>query len=561
MISIWHDQYHVSYDLQKCNLYKIWTGGIHWDGAAFNNIKTVQPSTWGAVVLHDTTAWQIEGESNTQVDYLGYNVEASSLQFNYEVNPTDGTSIPITEKVAFIQTNDSVHLQITFSYDQTEDFQIRRNGQTIYGSRKFSFPQQVEAPTTNPALGTWSQYWLDRSGCNTCHNQAENTVGPSYENIASRYENTEEVRKLLAARIKAGSIGQWGATPMIPHPNLGEQDLAGMVRYILSLRPQKTAPTQVYQPSEQYLPVHQKPGFGAALEGIHPSYTLSAIRPEGFEPRVGGMDFDKDGNLYISTWDNAGAVYKLSGLGFDDVNRIKIQQIANGLAEPLGLKIVDEELFVVQKNELTQLVDHNSDGITDEYRSICDAFDVSADFHEYSYGLEFLDGHFYLTLGLAMRLMAHERQLRDRGTMIKVARDGSYEIFATGLRQPNGIGLVDGYKLFSTENQGQWVPACKLINIRKGDHYGCQFQTGLRYSDSKITPPVVWLPQDEIGNSPSQPVPVRDGPYRGQILFGEVTHGGIKRVFLEEVSGALQGCVFRFTQGLESGVNRLAWGP
>jgi len=73
--------------------------------------------------------------------------------------------------------------------------------------------------------------------------------------------------------------------------------------------------------------------------------------------------------------------------------------------------------------------------------------------------------------------------------------------------------------------------------------------------------PVVWLPQDEIGNSPSTPGPLNVGPYKNQMIHGEVTHGGIKRVFVEEVNGKLQGCLFRFTQGLEAGVNRISWGP
>jgi cytochrome c len=73
--------------------------------------------------------------------------------------------------------------------------------------------------------------------------------------------------------------------------------------------------------------------------------------------------------------------------------------------------------------------------------------------------------------------------------------------------------------------------------------------------------PVVWLPQGEIGNSPSQPAALNDGPYAGQMIHGEVTHGGVKRVFVEEVDGQYQGAVFRFTQGLEAGINRLVWGP
>jgi cytochrome c len=74
-------------------------------------------------------------------------------------------------------------------------------------------------------------------------------------------------------------------------------------------------------------------------------------------------------------------------------------------------------------------------------------------------------------------------------------------------------------------------------------------------------PPAIWLPDGEIGNSPSEPVLMQDGPYKGQMLHGDVTHGGIKRDFLEKINGEYQGAVFRFSQGFEAGVNRLTWGP
>ena len=72
---------------------------------------------------------------------------------------------------------------------------------------------------------------------------------------------------------------------------------------------------------------------------------------------------------------------------------------------------------------------------------------------------------------------------------------------------------------------------------------------------------MVWLPQGEIGNSPGEIVPMPDGPYAGQQLHTEITHGGLKRVFVEKVDGLYQGAVFRFTQGLEAGINRAVWGP
>ena len=75
------------------------------------------------------------------------------------------------------------------------------------------------------------------------------------------------------------------------------------------------------------------------------------------------------------------------------------------------------------------------------------------------------------------------------------------------------------------------------------------------------SPPAIWLPDKEIGNSPSEPILMQDGPYKGQMLHGDVSNGGIKRDFLEKIKGQYQGAVFRFSQGFTAGVNRLVWGP
>ena len=72
---------------------------------------------------------------------------------------------------------------------------------------------------------------------------------------------------------------------------------------------------------------------------------------------------------------------------------------------------------------------------------------------------------------------------------------------------------------------------------------------------------VAWFPHGEIGNSPTEPTMVPRGPYAGHMLVGDATHGGIKRLFARKVAGRYQAALFRFSQGLEAGVNRLAWGP
>ena len=38
---------YMAYDLANSELYKAWSGGVIWEGAAINDIKTVQPRTWG----------------------------------------------------------------------------------------------------------------------------------------------------------------------------------------------------------------------------------------------------------------------------------------------------------------------------------------------------------------------------------------------------------------------------------------------------------------------------------------------------------------------------------
>lgn len=307
-------------------------------------------------------------------------------------------------------------------------------------------------------------------------------------------------------------------------------------------------------------------GTGLPLTGVHPSFDRTPLRPDGFEPRVGGLDFLPDGRLAVATWDAQGSVYLVGGLGRDDPDAIHVTRFASGLAEPLGLTVVDGRIYVLQKQELTQLVDSDRDGECDQYLSICSGWPVSANFHEFAFGLVHHDGFFYANLAIAIDPGGRSTrpQVAERGSVLRIARDGTYESIAFGLRTPNGIGLGPDDEIFLTDNQGDWLPVSKLVRLVPGAFYGNRSVLGddvaMRMPN---VPPVVWLPQNEIGNSPSEPsvFPKGNGPYAGQMLHGEVTHGGVKRDFVEVVDGVWQGCVFRFTQGLEAGVNRLTWGP
>lgn len=306
------------------------------------------------------------------------------------------------------------------------------------------------------------------------------------------------------------------------------------------------------------------PGDASPLVAVHPSFDLAQARPEDFKPKVGGIDFLSDGRMVVSTWDSLGSVYILDGVQDKNPKNIKVKKIAYGLAEPLGLKVVDNEIYVLQKQELTKLVDLNKDDIIDEYQTICNGWKVSANFHEFAFGLLYKDGYFYGTLATAINPggASTKPQIPDRGKVVKISKkDGSFEFVASGLRTPNGIGFGVDNQIFIADNQGDWLPSSKILHLQEGAWYGSRSVDFEGTAKLTETLPVVWLPQDEIGNSPSQPAMLNVGPYKNQMIHGEVTHGGIKRVFAEKVNGAYQGAVFRFTQGLEAGINRLAWGP
>jgi hypothetical protein len=312
--------------------------------------------------------------------------------------------------------------------------------------------------------------------------------------------------------------------------------------------------------------VRGAPGDGRDIEGVHPAYRLQCVRPEHFEPRVGGLDWLPDGRMVICTWDSLGAVYLLSGTAGDDRSKITVKRIAAGLAEPLGLRVALGRIFVLQKQELTELVDQDGDDVIDEYRCVASGWEVSDNFHEFAFGLVEKDGLFYANLAVAILPGGASKvpQVPGRGSVLAIdPRDGSFEIVAHGLRTPNGIGMGPDGEILLTDNQGDWLPSSKLLRLERGAFYGSRAVLLEQAAGLAVTPPVLWLPQDEIGNSPSEPavLPPGHGPYSGQTVFGDVTHGGVQRAALEVVEGVWQGAVFRFTQGLEAGVNRLRVGP
>jgi glucose/arabinose dehydrogenase len=311
------------------------------------------------------------------------------------------------------------------------------------------------------------------------------------------------------------------------------------------------------------------PGDGLILTEVHPDYTLTDLRPEGFQPQVTAMDWMPDGRLVITTWGDSqasdGEVYLLDNVtGDTSPEQVAVEKIAEGLTEPMGVAVVDGTIYVSQKHELTELVDLDGDGVMDEYRTVA-TWPFGGNFHEFAFGLLYEKGFFYVNLSVAINFggaTTNPQPAQNRGTAIKVNRKtGEITHLAGGLRTPNGMAWGPDGDLFVTDNQGDWLPASKLLRIKPDRFYGHYVNPAGPFDAEPETEPVLWLPQNEIANSPSTPAILTEGTYAGQMLIGDVTYGGLQRAYLEKVKGEYQGAVFRHSQGLEAGVNRISIGP
>ncbi len=311
------------------------------------------------------------------------------------------------------------------------------------------------------------------------------------------------------------------------------------------------------------------PGDGLPLTGVHPAHTLTNLRPAGFEPQVSGMDWLPDGRLAITTWGGSnnqlGEVYLLSNVtGATSPAQVRALKIAGGLKEPMGIKYVDGKLYVSEKHRLTELDDTDGDWVTDNYRAVA-TWPFGGNFHEFAFGMLYQDGFFYLNLSVSIDqggATTDPQPAPNRGTTIKVDKNtGAVSYVAGGLRTPNGIGWGPEGGIFVTDNQGGWLPSSKLVHVKQDRFFNHRTNPAGPFDARPVTAPVLWLPQNEIANSPSNPVRLTTGPFAGQVVFGDVTYGGLQRGFLEKVNGEYQGAVFRMTQGLEAGVSRISLGP
>ncbi len=271
--------------------------------------------------------------------------------------------------------------------------------------------------------------------------------------------------------------------------------------------------------------------------------------------RFGGFDFfEDDSRAAICTWN--GDVWIVDGIG-ESLKELTWQRIATGMFQPLGVAIVDGDIYVGCRDQITVLRDLNGDGETDYYENFNNDHQVTEHFHEFALDLKFAaDGNFYYTKG---GRHGADSITPQHGTLIRVSRDGSKsEIVANGFRSPNGLGLGPAGEVLISDNQGHWTPANRINWVEPGGFYGYMWG----YHEGQVIEgydePLCWV-HNEVDRSPGTLAWVPDyrwGPLGGRIITASYGMGQILHVMHEEIDGVRQGGVVKFPLEFHTGVTR-----
>ena len=72
--------------------------------------------------------------------------------------------------------------------------------------------------------------------CMACHAVANKLVGPSYKDVAAKYEGQKGAEDKLVQKVMKGGAGVWGPVPMPANPQVSEDEARSLVKWIMTTK-------------------------------------------------------------------------------------------------------------------------------------------------------------------------------------------------------------------------------------------------------------------------------------------------------------------------------------
>ena len=189
-----------------------------------------------------------------------------------------------------------------------------------------------------------------------------------------------------------------------------------------------------------------------------------ALPSSGRPIRPTDLAFLSNGTALLCTLD--GDIWRVEDL---DGSKSTWTRVATGLFEPMSITITkDDRVFVLGRDQVTELVDSNDDGHVDIFRCATDAFHQTLHTRDYATSLEMTpDGSFLIAKGgihnygngIYDEISAH------RGAILRISPDGATtKVLADGLRLPY-VGLNKEGNVFASDQQGNFVPSTPIHRL------------------------------------------------------------------------------------------------
>jgi hypothetical protein len=271
--------------------------------------------------------------------------------------------------------------------------------------------------------------------------------------------------------------------------------------------------------------------------------TLPDTNPWESIMRIGAFDFLPDGkSAALCTWN--GDVWTVTGLG-ENPSALEWRRIASGLFQPLGLKLVDQTIYITCRDQIAVLRDFNGDGEADFIECFNNDAQVTEHFHEFAMGLQTdAAGNFYYA-----KSACHARPavVPHHGTLLRVSKDGSRtDILANGFRAANGVCLNPDGTFFVTDQEGHWTPKNRINRVvPDGGFYGniLGYSAVTDTRDSAMRQPLCWITNAK-DRSPAELLWVPSGAWGnlgGALLNTSYGYGRLYLVPHESIDDTWQG--------------------
>lgn len=319
------------------------------------------------------------------------------------------------------------------------------------------------------------------------------------------------------------------------------------------------------------------PGDPDIPSGTPPGFDAGIAHPTALKVQVTGMGFLSDGRMALAHWGGFGKngmMYVMQGMS-GDKEAIKATQVAQGLWEPFGVKVLNDEIYYTAQDGLWKLSPKAGTPGAWEIKPVAKFIipikAVGVDF-PIAFNTAYSNGSFYYSTG-AYKNFNPKGQNEGYVVRFELAT-GAQEIMARGIRMPNGMAANAAGDVFYADNQGEYRPSSAIFHVVKGRHFGMAAPNGrdgnlggamtnmlpLPPADS-ITPPAVHIPYRPGSASLTNMFHLEHTAFAGQFLVGDNAYGGVHRVQVEKVKGEYQGAVFQFSGVLEGGIQSFTAGP